>query len=122
MKSLKKWILNADAATLVLGALLMYFAEDIVLFFMPLEPLPSGIISILLYLTLFTVACFWAFKGLVYLTIKLYWNIFYDYLEFQFKKDFANLKPLPRVCIAASFYCFLFLVLAIIFHAAVSAL
>lgn len=122
MKGFRKWFANFDSALVVLGAILIYFSESIVTFFYPLDPVPSGVISILMYLTMYSVAAFFLLNGLVYYTIKLYWVNFYDYFEGDFKEDFAALTKLQKVCISVFFYLGLLLAVAIIFASTTSSL
>lgn len=122
MKGLKKWVLNYDFATLILGGLLVYFAEDIVTFFYPLDPIPAATISLLYYLLFFAIATFWIVKGIAYWTIKLAWHDMYVYLEEKLDDDLKLIKPWQRVLISLSFYLGLAFLLAIIFSATVSVL
>lgn len=117
MKQLKKWVINYDFATLVLGSILVYFSEDIVTLLYPLDPMPVETISILYYFMFFSVSAFWIFKGLTYWTIKLAWNNLYEYLEEELDNDFKQLTPWQRVSISLLFYLSLAFLLAITFSA-----
>lgn len=120
MKELKKWIFNFDFLTLILGGVLVYFAEDIVTLFYPLDPIPSATISILYYFLFFSIAAFWVLKGIAYWTIKLAWHNMYEYLEGQLDNDFKQLSPWQRTFTSLFFYLSLAFLLATIFCATVS--
>ena len=120
MDGFKKWVLNYDLITLLLGGLLMYFSESIVTILFPLDPIPSDTISLLYYYLFFSIAAFWIFKGIVYATIKIYWNKLYEYFENGFDLDFDELTVWQKVLISLSFYWLLFLSLVIIFAVSVS--
>ena len=119
---LKKWIVNWDLLTLVLGGCLVYFAEDIVTVFYPLDPMPSSTISILYYGVFFTIATFWIFKGVAYYTIKISWNSMYQYLETKLDHDFQKITPCQRIVISLLFYLALPFILAITFLSVMIAL
>ena len=119
---LKKWIVNWDFLTLVLGGFLVYFAEDIVTVFYPLDPIPAATISLLYYFVFFTIATFWIFKGVAYWTIKISWNSLYEYFEEKLDTDIDHLTSWQRAVISLSFYLGLAFLLAIIFLATVTVL
>ena len=122
MKWFRKWFRNWDLAMLAIGIALIYFSESIVTLMFPLDPMPVDVISVLIYMTIYTVAAFWLFKGIIYFTIKLYWDVIYQFFESDLAADFKELTKLQKVCIGVFFYLSLFFILALIFHASINAL
>ena len=119
MNKIQKWIVNWDSLTLVLGGLLVYFAESIVTILYPLDPPPVDTISILYYLVCFAIATFWILKSVAYITIKISWSAMYEYLENELDNDIKQLTPWQRVLTSLFFYLSLAFLLAIIFSAVV---
>jgi hypothetical protein len=120
MNHLKKWLITADLATLIIGSVMMYFAEDVVRFFWPTEAMPSSVIALLYYVTIFSIAAFWIFNGISYATIKIFWHFIYDYFEEEIKTHFKLLKAWQKVVVSLSLYLGLFFLLVLTFSAAVA--
>lgn len=120
MERLKKWILTADLATAIGGFILMFFLEEIVLFFFPMEVMPTSVISLLYYVLGFSIGAFWIFNGIAYTTIKIFWNIIYQYLEVRIKDEFLDLTPWQRILFSSLLFLGYFTLLVMTFLAAVA--
>jgi uncharacterized membrane protein len=120
MGALKKWVLTADLITAIIGSVLIFFLEDIVLFIWPSEPMPESVIALLYYVLGFSIAAFWLFNGIAYATIKIFWNFVYDYLESNIKDEFKLLTFWQRIVLSIGLYLGLFALLVATFRAAVA--
>ena len=111
MKSLKKFILNFDLITGVLGLLLIYFAENIVTTFYPTSTVPAHVMSLLMYYTIYSIAVFWGFKAISYLTLRIFWNDAYLFFENQFTEHYNTLTGKWKLFASLLLYFSLFFIL-----------